>query len=130
MALVASRAPSYRPVMARTGVTMSRVLIGDFNPVLRLGLRDLLTDAGCEVVADDLTEGVVDRLSRSLPDVLLVDLDDVELARSISVAFPAVKVIACGRSGDTMRIFPRFHRGESFLTTMTVDLLIDASSAP
>src|SRR5262245_39273200 len=117
--------------MARAGVTMSRVLIGDFNPVMRLGLRDLLMEAGFEVVAEEEPSAgdLVDRLSRSLPDVLLVDLGDEELARAVSVAFPAIKVIACTPSGESMRIFPRFHRGESFLTSMSVERLIDASSA-
>ncbi len=116
--------------MADVGVSMSRVLIGDFNPVMRLGLCDLLTEAGCEVVAEDVDGDLVDRLTRILPEVLLVDLDDEELARAVSVAFPAIKVIACAPSGESMRIFPRFHHGESFLTPMSVEHLIDASSAP
>jgi DNA-binding NarL/FixJ family response regulator len=118
--------------MATAGVSMSRVLIGEFNPVMRLGLRDLLTEAGCEVVAEDINDDydLVDRLSYTLPDVLLLDLDDEELARAVSVAYPGIKVIACAPSGESMRIFPRFHHGESFLTTMSVEFLIDASSAP
>ena len=116
--------------MANAGVSMARVLIGDFNPVMRLGLRDLLTEAGCEVVAEDATApaDLVDRLSSSLPDVLVVDLDDEQLARAVSVAYPSIKVIACAASGQSMRIFPRFHRGESFVTPMSAESLAEASS--
>jgi len=110
---------------------MSRVLIGAFSPVMRLGLRDLLTEAGCDVVADDQDgRGLLDRLSCTLPDVLLVELDDVDSAQAVSVAFPAIKVIACAPNGESMRVFPRFHRGESFVTAMTIEQLIEASSAP
>ncbi|MEY2570437.1 MAG: hypothetical protein QOE63_787 [Acidimicrobiaceae bacterium] len=116
--------------MTNAGVRMARVLIGDFNPVMRLGLRELLIEAGCEVVAEDATDhgDLVDRLARSLPDVLVLDLEDEDVARAVSVAFPSIKVIVCATSGESMRIFPRFHRGESFATPMSAENLAEATA--
>lgn len=121
--------------MAIAGVTMARVLIGRFNPVMRLGLQELLQEAGCELIGEGGSDGhdlaehdLIDLLGRTLPDVLLVDLADEGLARSISVAFPSIKVIACAASGPSMRIFPRFHHGESFLAPLSAESLADASS--
>jgi hypothetical protein len=65
---------------------------------------------------------IVPRLSEVRPDVVLLDLDSddaPEFAAWISVAFPAVNVIACSSDEPIMRVFPPFHRGESYVAPFT-----------
>lgn len=113
---------------------MKRVLLGHFGSVFRIGLDDLLRERGYEVVSEDTVgQALVDRLVDALPDVVMLDLDadhGPETARAISAAFPSVQVVAFSANHETMRIFPRFHRGESYdLTLSTVDLLDTVCSA-
>lgn len=108
---------------------MRRVLLGHFGSVLRIGLDDLLRERGYEVVAEgELNATLVDRLVGALPDVVMLDLDSdhgPETARAISAAFPSVKVVAFSANHQTMRIFPRFHRGESYDMTLSTEGLLD-----
>jgi DNA-binding NarL/FixJ family response regulator len=108
---------------------MRRVLLGHFGTVLRMGIDDLLRERGYEVVADDSADGtLVDRLVGALPDVVMLDLDSEhgpETARAISAAFPSVTVLACSADCQNIRVFPRFHRGESYDMTLSVEGLLD-----
>jgi DNA-binding NarL/FixJ family response regulator len=109
-------------------VNCLRVLLGHFGSVFRIGLDDLLRERGYEVVAEEtLDQTLVDRLVDALPDVVMLDLDcehGPDTARAISAAFPAVKVVAFSANTQTVRVFPRFHGGESYdLTLSTADLL-------
>jgi DNA-binding NarL/FixJ family response regulator len=95
---------------------VTRVLLGDFEALARLGFRDVFRQSDLELLEAHTTE-ILQRLLESLPDVVLLDLDKdgvVELAHQIASEFPAVKVIACSSATPTMRIFPPFHRGESY----------------
>ena len=108
---------------------MPRVLIGDFGAIARLGLREFLDEQGFEVVAEDTeAERIIDRLTEFRPDVVVVDLDNddgTDLASRISSDFPAVKVIACSSEEPTMRVYPPFHWGESYLSELTPSLLAE-----
>ncbi|MGH9005547.1 MAG: hypothetical protein ACRDYV_20670 [Acidimicrobiia bacterium] len=114
-----------------------RVVIGDFGAVARLGLFDLLSDEGLEVVgrteSPERPEAVVGRggpapteivglVSEVRPDVVVLDLDDesaLEVAVQITSAFPAIKVVACSSEEPVMQVFPPFHHGESYLSQLT-----------
>ena len=87
---------------------MTRVLIGDFGSVLRLGLKELLDEEGFDVVAESTVSlGTLDRLVQSLPDIVVLELEaGVGLATRIARDYPAVKVIACSSVEPRMRIFP------------------------
>lgn len=108
---------------------MRRVLLGHFGSVLRIGLDDLLRERGYEVVAEgELDATLVDRLVDALPDVVMLDLDSEhgpETAQAISAAFPSIKVVAFSANHETMRVFPRFHRGESYDMTFSTEGLLD-----
>ncbi|MEA2931226.1 MAG: hypothetical protein QOI56_11 [Actinomycetota bacterium] len=108
---------------------LRRVLLGHFGSVFRIGLDDLLRERGYEVVAEEIREQtLVDRLVDALPDVVMLDLDaehGPETARAISAAFPSVKVVAFSADNQTMRIFPRFHGGESYDMTLSTEELMD-----
>jgi len=108
---------------------LRRVLLGHFGSVFRIGLDDLLRERGYEVVAEGtLDRTLVDRLVDALPDVVMLDLDSEhgpETARAISAAFPSVKVVAFSADDQTMRVFPRFHRGEFYDLTLSTEDLLD-----
>ena len=102
---------------------MTRVLVGPFGALVRAGLDDLLRRPGLHVVhadADDLEA----KLLAELPDVVLLDLDAPgarETARRISTAYPALTVVACSSVDPTMRIYPRFHHGESYTRPLAAE---------
>ena len=113
---------------------MRRVLLGHFGSVFRIGLDELLRERGYSVVAEDtLGRALVDRLVDALPDIVMLDLDSehgTETAGAISAAFPSVQVVAFSADHQTMRVFPRFHGGESYdMTLSTADLLDTVCSA-
>lgn len=109
---------------------MRRVLIGDFGMIARMGLRDLLADAGLEVVAEsEATEEIVARVNDVRPDVVVLDLDDEAtpaVAGLIASEFPAIKVVACSSHEPVMQVFPPFHHGESYVSPMSRTVLVKA----
>jgi DNA-binding NarL/FixJ family response regulator len=110
---------------------MTRVLMGDFEALHRLGLEDILRVDGIELM-DTAGRDVLDRLLEALPDVIVLDLDKcttVELVRVIVHRFPAVKIVACSSSHPTMRIFPPLHYGEFYESDLDPALLTSAVQA-
>ena len=111
---------------------VTRVLIGEFGAIFRAGLADLLTEAGCDVLPEDqAASGILEQLVESEPDVVLLDLDNPgaeEVSRSLSTIFPAVTVIACSSAALQMRVYPPFHGGESYLSQLSPDRLVQASA--
>ena len=112
---------------------MARVLIGEFGAIVRRGLKDVLAEGGCEVVAEDTTDQVLlDRLVAAFPDVVVLDLeaaDGDELAHQVCAVFPAMKVVAFSADEPTMRVFPAFHRGESYSSSLSTNRLLEAIEA-
>lgn len=113
---------------------MRRVLISDFGAVVRLGLREVLLEAGIDVfdVVPEPDGSLIDQISDRHPDVVLIDLGlpgRSEDALLISEQFPSVKVIAITDDGSTMKVYPPFHAGESYSTALSPDQLVAASSA-
>jgi DNA-binding NarL/FixJ family response regulator len=110
---------------------MTRVLMGDFSALHRLGFEDILRVDGIELV-ETAGADVVGRLVEALPDVIVLDLDQQEtldLVRRIVHQFPAVKVVACSSAQPTMRVFPPLHYGESYTTDLDPALLTSAIQA-
>jgi len=111
---------------------VTRVLIGDFGAIFRAGLADLLVEAGCHVLPDDGgRRDILERVVASRPGVVVLDLDtpgSEDLARSLSMAFPGVTVIACSSAAVRMRVYPPFHSGESYVTHLSPDQLVQAST--
>ena len=78
---------------------MTRVLMGDFSALHRLGLEDILRQDGIELM--DAGDDVLARLLEALPDVIVLDLDrraTIDLVHVIVHRFPKVKVVACSAS--------------------------------
>ena len=110
---------------------MTRVLMGDFEALHRLGLEQILRVDGIELV-DTRGSDVLDRLLEALPDVIVLDLDKgttVDLVRVIVHRFPAVKIVACSSSHPTMRVFPPLHYGEFYESELDAALLTSAVQA-
>lgn len=108
---------------------MARVLLGDFGAIVRLGLREVLEEGQLLVAEETPATQILDRLVRSLPDAVVLDLDvagSADLAMRISQRFPSVTVIACSSKRPEMRIFPSFHHGESYVSELTSVSLVEA----
>jgi DNA-binding NarL/FixJ family response regulator len=102
---------------------MTRVLVGPFGAIVRAGLDDLLRHPKLHVFHADAGD-LWARLLTELPDVVLLDLDAPgtrDIARRIATEFPALTVVACSSVDPTMRIYPRFHHGESYTRSLGAD---------
>jgi CheY-like chemotaxis protein len=104
--------------------------MGDFGAILRLGLWEILEGTGRDLVTEvSATAELMERLVATVPDVVVLDMDTEgieELAARIAQDYPAVKIIACSSVAPVMRIFPPFHHGESYLSDLSPDLLVEA----
>ena len=110
---------------------MTRVLMGDFGALHRLGLQDILRVDGIELM-ETAGADVVGRLVEALPDVIVLDLDEHDtlgLVDRIVRQFPAVKVVACSSEQPRMRVFPPLHYGESYESELDPALLTSAIQA-
>ena len=110
---------------------MTRVLMGDFSALHRLGLKDILQADGIELM-EAAGVNVLGRLVEALPDVIVLDLDEgatSELVEQIVHRFPAVKVVACSSRHPMMRIFPPLHYGEFYESDLDPALLTSAVQA-
>lgn len=110
---------------------MTRVLMGDFEALHRLGLEDILRVEGIELMQAAGTD-VLDQLLEALPDVIVLDLDKRttgDLVHVIVHRFPRVKVVACSSSHPMMRVFPPLHYGEFYESDLDPALLTSAVQA-
>ena len=109
---------------------MTRVLMGDFSALHRLGLEDILRVEGIELM--EAGADVLSRLLEALPDVIVLDLDKgttTDLVHVIVHRFPVVKVVACSSSHPMMRVFPPLHYGEFYESDLDPALLTSAVQA-
>lgn len=88
----------------------TRVLVGNLEPVVRLGMVRALEENGCEIVGDHRAAVVRDlivQVGRLRPDAVVLDLDDdavQELGRLIQSASPETKLIFWARREDVMEV--------------------------
>ncbi len=87
---------------------MIRVLIADSHPIVRLGIKQVLSTApDCEVIGDvSSTSALFATLEKASPDVVMLEMDIPEIngiatLRKIKQDFPQVKVLMySGQSED------------------------------
>jgi len=88
--------------------TRPRVLLGNLDPMLLVGLRRVLDEDGVDVVGQEPTpRGVVAQAGRLQPDVVLLDLDRVageDLGHQIQDVAPRAKVILWASDETLMEI--------------------------
>lgn len=109
---------------------MPRILIGGFGAIASLGLQQLIEEMGFDVTVKKADELLVE-IAQLLPDAIVLDLeteDTPRVAREVASAFPAVTVVLCSSGQPVMRVYPRFHHGESYVAALTPELLAQAMS--
>jgi DNA-binding NarL/FixJ family response regulator len=89
--------------------TSRRALIGNLDPVARLGMIRVLEDDGLEVVAElERQDSLVEEARRLQPDAIVIgaDLDGSRtLTEQVRSAAPSAKVILWMRDESEMRVF-------------------------
>jgi AmiR/NasT family two-component response regulator len=85
-----------------------RVLLGNLGPIMRMGMRRVLTEDGCDVVGqEDRPSAIVGEAHRLRPDVVVLDLDGGsahQLGRLVAGASPDTTVVLWAREEDLMEV--------------------------
>ena len=85
------------------------MLLGDLEPMMRVGMSRILTAEGIDVVEDDAVQqrGIVAGAASLSPDAVILDLDaggGRELGDQVRAAAPQAKVILWARDESEMEI--------------------------
>jgi DNA-binding NarL/FixJ family response regulator len=84
------------------------VLLGNLEPMVRLGMLDVLAEDGIEVIGEEeRPQALVLMAGRLRPDAVVLDLlqrSSRELTDSVRRASPATKVILWARDEDAMEV--------------------------
>jgi hypothetical protein len=109
---------------------VATVALGEFGPILRLGLRQILAEAGCLVLADGATaRELADLLCGSEVDAVLLSLDIAAAATAapaLARRHPRTRVIECSADRPVMRL--RAGGAGAIELALTVDGLTKAVS--
>ena len=85
-----------------------RVLLGNLEPISRLGLATVLTEAGIDVIAQEqIPSKIVSEAARLAPDAVVLDRDDLvsrTLCARVREASPTSKVILWPRDETLMEV--------------------------
>ncbi len=85
-----------------------RVLLGNVDPILRLGLVAVLTEAGMDVVATEQhAQRIVSEAARLQPDAVVLDRDDDSsriLCERVRAASPGTTLILWTRDETLMEV--------------------------
>ena len=85
-----------------------RVLLGNLEPLVRMGMARALQDYGCELVGDpDGSADIVGQAEHLRPDAVVLDLDHAssqQLVRLVQSASPSTKLILWARDEDVMEV--------------------------
>lgn len=113
---------------------MTRVLLGQFGAVVKLGLEDLFAteDLDVKTAPAAMTE-MLDAVAEDAPDVVLLDLDSQGVPRvvgEIARRFPQVKVVACSSTEPSMRVYPAYRQNEFYESPLSPQSLVMALKSP
>ena len=85
-----------------------RVLLGNLEPLVRMGMARALEDYGCDLVGDpDGSDDIVGQAEHLRPDAVVLDLDHgstQELVLLVQSASPRSKLILWARDEDVMEV--------------------------
>ena len=85
-----------------------RVLLGNLEPLVRLGMMDVLSEDGLELIGDEQRPAALVLMAGRLrPDVVVLDLlerSSRELTERVRMASPDTKVILWARDEDAMEV--------------------------
>jgi hypothetical protein len=128
----------YRPA-ARSGeawdvagdgtVRAPRVLLGDLDPMVRLGMTRVLAQDGVEVIGEEeLPQEIVMKAGRMRPDAVVLDLDSRELGERVRVASPETNVVLWPRDEAVMEVLdPGASAPRKFFTAVPEELRSELS---
>jgi hypothetical protein len=92
--------------VADRGNLRPRVLLGDLEPMVRVGMTRVLVDGGADVLPDDRPDdGVVDRAAAERPDVVVLAEWAYALGDAVRRAAPAAKVIVWSSDETSMTVY-------------------------
>jgi DNA-binding NarL/FixJ family response regulator len=120
--------------VAERGNLRPRVLLGDLEPMVRVGMTRVLLDGGADVLPEADGDGVVDRAAAERPDVVVLAEWAFGLGEAVRRAAPAAKVIVWSSDETSMTVYdpgaaaPR--RVSSAAPEALVEELTGSGSAP
>lgn len=86
----------------------ARVILGNLEPIMRLGLARALAEAGADVIAEErLQARIVAEAGRLKPDVVVLDLDagvSRAMCEQVRAVAPDTKVILWARDESVMEV--------------------------
>jgi DNA-binding NarL/FixJ family response regulator len=86
----------------------TRVLLGNLEPMVRLGMIDVLQEEGIEVIGEEeRPQALILMAGRLQPDAVVLDLLDRssrELGERVRTASPETKVVLWSRDEDVMEV--------------------------
>ncbi len=108
---------------------MIKVVIADNHPIVRLGIRNVLSTASDFELIDDVgtTSELFQSLKKSTPDVVLLELDIPEIngiatIRKIKQEFPEVKVLIYSGQSEDVYALSTIRAGAFGYLSKTADL--------
>ncbi len=108
---------------------MIKVVIADNHPIVRLGIRNVLSTASDFELIDDVgtTSELFQSLKKSTPDVVLLELDIPEIngiatIRKIKQEFPDVKVLIYSGQSEDVYALSTIRAGAFGYLSKTADL--------
>jgi DNA-binding NarL/FixJ family response regulator len=109
-----------------------RVLLGNLEPMVRLGMMDVLQEDGVEVVGgEERPQALVLMAGRLRPDAVVLDLlarSSRELCDRVREAAPEAKVILWARDEDAMEILdPGATTPRRYFTAVPEELRMELS---
>lgn len=109
-----------------------RVLLGNLEPMTRVGMRKWLADGGIEVVAEvDEAEAIVAESRRLAPDAVVLALEEGTgrtLGEQVRAAAPEVTVILWARDETEMEVFEPGSAAPRRVATAVPDALLSELS--
>ena len=110
-----------------------RVLLGNLEPMVRLGMMDVLREDGVEVVGEEeRPQALVLMAGRLRPDAVVLDLlarSSRELCDRVREAAPDTKVILWARDEDAMEILdPGATTPRRYFTAVPEELRMELSN--
>ncbi len=110
-----------------------RVLLGNLEPMVRLGMIAVLEEDGVEVIgAEERPQALLLMAGRMRPEAVVLDLLDPssrELGERVRTASPETKVILWARDEDAMEVLdPGSTTPRRFFTAVTEELRSELGS--
>jgi DNA-binding NarL/FixJ family response regulator len=109
------------------------VLLGNLEPMTRVGMRKWLADGGIEIVAEvDGPTAIVAESRRLVPDAVVLGLDEGAgraLGEQVRAAAPEVTVILWARDETEMEVFEPGSAAPRRVATAVPDALLSELSS-